>query len=37
VRKAAAPSKKLQQTGYKVVKWLGTSKLTAPLFGDLYE
>ena len=37
VRKAAAPSKKLQQAGYKAVKWLGTSKLTAPLFGDLYE
>ena len=37
VRKAAAPSKKLQQAGYKAVKFLGTNKLTAPLFGDLYE
>ena len=37
VRKAAPASKKLQQAGYKAVKWLGTSKLTAPLFGDLYE
>ena len=36
VRKAAPASKKLAQTGYKAVKWLGTSKLTAPLFGDLY-
>ena len=37
VRKAAPASKKLQQAGYKAVKWLGTSKLTAPLFNDLYE
>ena len=37
VRKAAPASKKLGQAGYKAVKWLGTSKLTAPLFGDLYE
>ena len=37
VRKAAAPSQKLRQMGYKAIKWLGTSKLTAPLFDDLYE
>ena len=36
VRKAPSSSQKLKQTGYKAVKWLGTSKLTAPLFGDLY-
>ena len=36
VRKAAAPSQKLRQVGYKAIKWLGTSKLTAPLFDDLY-
>ncbi|MBR5538057.1 MAG: alpha/beta hydrolase [Clostridia bacterium] len=37
VRKAAASSQKLRQMGYKAIKWLGTSKLTAPLFDDLYE
>ena len=36
VRKAATSAQKFKQTGYKAVKWLGTSKLTAPLFGDLY-
>ena len=36
VRKPASAAKKLQQAGYKAMKVLGTSKLTAPLFGDLY-
>ena len=36
VRKPASAGKKLQKVGYKTLKWLGTSKLTAPLFGDLY-
>ena len=36
VRKAPSASKPLRQAGYKLVKWLGTSKLTAPLFDDLY-
>ncbi len=29
-------SKKVKQWGYKMVKFLGTNKLTAPLFDDLY-
>ena len=36
VRKAPAASKSFRQAGYKLLKWLGTSKLTAPLFDDLY-
>ena len=36
VRKAPAASRSLRQAGYKVLKWLGTSRLTAPLFDDLY-
>ena len=36
--KIAPPlSKKLRQRCYKVLKSLGTAKLTAPLFGDLYR
>ena len=36
--KIAPPlSKKLKQKGYKVLKALGTGKLTEPLFGDLYR
>ncbi|MBR5389850.1 MAG: alpha/beta hydrolase [Clostridia bacterium] len=37
VRLPASPSAKLRQTGYKLLKGLGTGKLTAPLFGDLYQ
>ncbi len=37
VRLPASPSAKLRQSGYKLLKGLGTGKLTAPLFGDLYE
>ena len=36
VRKAPAASRSFRQAGYKLLKWLGTSKLTAPLFDDLY-
>lgn len=37
VRLPAPAGQKLRQTGYKLLKGLGTGKLTAPLFGDLYE
>lgn len=36
VRPAPSAGKKLRQLGYKGLKALGTSPLTAPLFGDLY-
>lgn len=37
VRPAPSAGKKLRQLGYKGLKALGTSALTAPLFGDLYQ
>ena len=37
VRLPASPGQKGRQTAYKLLKTLGTSRLTAPLFGDLYE
>ena len=36
VRPAPSAGKKLRQAGYKALRLLGTSRLTAPLFGDLY-
>lgn len=36
VRPAPSAGKKLRQAGYKALRLLGTSPLTAPLFGDLY-
>lgn len=36
VRPAPSAGQKVRQTGYKALKALGTARLTAPLFGDLY-
>lgn len=37
VRLPPSSGQKLRQSGYKLLKSLGTGKLTAPLFGELYE
>lgn len=36
VRQARGKAHPLANVGYRLVKWLGTCKLTAPLFDDLY-
>lgn len=36
VRRAKGKARPLATAAYRLLKWLGTSKLTAPLFDDLY-